>query len=89
MMMNVHRVTSFALPARIVAWLVVCLSLLVSRHVFAQDIYDVQRNHGVELQAWVGQQPTAGEKRKEMPDRVWYNRKWNVIACWLMALQDS
>lgn len=64
MMMNAHRVTSFALPARIVAWLVVCLSLFVSRHVFAQDIYDLQRNHGVELQAWVGQQPTAGEKRK-------------------------
>ncbi|WP_195754268.1 BatD family protein, partial [Vibrio parahaemolyticus] len=64
MMMNVHRVTSFALPVRIVAWLVVCLSLFVSRHVFAQDIYDLQRNHGVELQAWVGQQPTAGEKRK-------------------------
>ncbi|HIF9161992.1 TPA: BatD family protein [Photobacterium damselae] len=64
MMMNVHRVNSFALPVRIVAWLVVCLSLLVSRHVFAQDIYDLQRNHDVELQAWVGQQPTAGEKRK-------------------------
>ncbi|HHX8262133.1 TPA: BatD family protein [Vibrio diabolicus] len=64
MMMNAHRVTSFTLPARIVAWLVVCLSLFVSRHVFAQDIYDLQRNHGVELQAWVGQQPTAGEKRK-------------------------
>ena len=64
MMMNAHRVTSFALPVRIVAWLVVCLSLFVSRHVFAQDIYDLQRNHGVELQSWVGQQPTAGEKRK-------------------------
>ncbi|HIF9218123.1 TPA: BatD family protein [Photobacterium damselae] len=64
MMMNVHRVNSLALPVRIVAWLVVCLSLLVSRHVFAQDIYDLQRNHDVELQAWVGQQPTAGEKRK-------------------------
>lgn len=64
MMMNVHRVNSFALPVRIVAWLVVCLSLLVSRHVFAQDIYDLQRDNDVELQAWVGQQPAAGEKRK-------------------------
>ena len=64
MMMNVHRVNSFALPARIVAWLVVCLSLFVSRDVVAHDCYELQRNHGVELQAWVGQQTTAGEKRK-------------------------
>ncbi|HHC7130468.1 TPA: BatD family protein [Vibrio parahaemolyticus] len=63
-MMNVHRVTSFALPAGVVVWLVVCLNLFVSRDVFAQDISDFQRNHGIELQAWVGQQPMIGEKRK-------------------------
>lgn len=48
-MMKSHRFTHFALPL----WLVICFGLLLSSSVLAQDIRDVQRKHGVELQAWL------------------------------------
>ncbi len=58
MMVYLHRLIS----CRLSHFLILLISVCLSRLALAQDIQDLLRSNDVEINAWVGQKPTDGEK---------------------------